>query len=116
MTAITRFSPEFCINAPFPSADITPGATAEAPDRPLRIALLGYRSAPFSGGQGVYLRYLSQALQALGHHVTVVSGRPIPIWLRVWNWLSYPVWTCIRGISGRSAAKSSGTAWAEKNG
>ena len=78
MTAITRFSPEFCINAPFPSADITPGATVEAPDRPLRIALLGYRSAPFSGGQGVYLRYLSQALQALGHHVTVVSGPPYP--------------------------------------
>jgi glycosyltransferase involved in cell wall biosynthesis len=48
------------------------------PDRPLRIALLGYRSAPFSGGQGVYLRYLSQALQALGHHVTVVSGPPYP--------------------------------------
>ena len=46
--------------------------------RALRIALLGYRSAPFSGGQGVYLRYLSQALMALGHEVTVISGPPYP--------------------------------------
>ncbi|MEL0136803.1 MAG: glycosyltransferase family 4 protein [Halieaceae bacterium] len=44
----------------------------------MRIALLGYRSAPFSGGQGVYLRYLSQALQELGHQVTVISGPPYP--------------------------------------
>ena len=28
----------------------------------LKIALLGYRSNPFSGGQGIYLRYLSSAL------------------------------------------------------
>lgn len=47
-------------------------------EQPLRIALLGYRSAPFSGGQGVYLRYLSQALTALGHRVTVISGPPYP--------------------------------------
>jgi glycosyltransferase involved in cell wall biosynthesis len=39
---------------------------------------LGYRSAPFSGGQGVYLRYLSQSLTALGHEVTVISGPPYP--------------------------------------
>jgi glycosyltransferase involved in cell wall biosynthesis len=44
----------------------------------LRVALLGYRSAPFSGGQGVYIRYLSQALTALGHDVTVISGPPYP--------------------------------------
>lgn len=44
----------------------------------MRIALLGYRSAPFSGGQGVYLRYLSRALSALGHDVTVISGPPYP--------------------------------------
>lgn len=44
----------------------------------MRIALLGYRSAPFSGGQGVYLRYLSQALTSLGHQVTVISGPPYP--------------------------------------
>ena len=45
---------------------------------PLRIALLGYRSAPFSGGQGVYLKYLSRALVMQGHQVTVVSGPPYP--------------------------------------
>ncbi len=47
-------------------------------DKPLRIALLGYRSAPFSGGQGIYLKYLSRALVALGHEVTVISGPPYP--------------------------------------
>ena len=50
-----------------------------APDvKPLRIALLGYRSAPFSGGQGVYLKYLSRALKSLGHEVSVISGPPYP--------------------------------------
>ncbi len=47
-------------------------------DRPLRIALLSYRSAPFSGGQGVYVRYLSEALARLGHRVDVLSGPPYP--------------------------------------
>ena len=46
--------------------------------RPLRIALLGYRSNPFSGGQGVYLKYVSRALRALGHQVDVISGEPYP--------------------------------------
>ncbi len=50
-----------------------------APDvKPLRIALLGYRSAPYSGGQGVYLKYLSRALKYLGHEVAVISGPPYP--------------------------------------
>ncbi len=44
----------------------------------LRIALLGYRSDPRSGGQGVYIRNLSRELTALGHHVTVFSGPPYP--------------------------------------
>jgi glycosyltransferase involved in cell wall biosynthesis len=46
--------------------------------RPLRIALLGYRSNPYSGGQGIYLRYLSRALAELGHQVDVISGEPYP--------------------------------------
>src|SRR5918999_1704739 len=46
--------------------------------RPLRIALLSYRSKPHSGGQGVYVRALSRELTALGHAVTVVSGQPYP--------------------------------------
>lgn len=44
----------------------------------MRIALLGYRSNPFSGGQGVYLRYLSRALRDAGHQVDVISGEPYP--------------------------------------
>jgi glycosyltransferase involved in cell wall biosynthesis len=47
-------------------------------DAPLRIALLGYRSNPFSGGQGIYLKYLSRALADAGHDVDVISGEPYP--------------------------------------
>ena len=46
--------------------------------RPLRIALLTYRGNPHSGGQGVYVRYLSKALVDLGHEVTVFSGQSYP--------------------------------------
>ena len=46
--------------------------------RPLRIALLSYRSKPHCGGQGVYVRHLSRELVALGHHVEVFSGQPYP--------------------------------------
>ena len=46
--------------------------------RPLRIALLGYRSHPYGGGQGVYIRYLSKALVDAGHSVDVISGPPYP--------------------------------------
>jgi len=45
---------------------------------PLRVALLGYRSYPYSGGQGIYIRYLSRALLAAGHQVDVISGEPYP--------------------------------------
>lgn len=44
----------------------------------LRIALLGYRSHPHVGGQGIYLQYLSKALVELGHSVDVISGPPYP--------------------------------------
>ncbi|WP_394203506.1 glycosyltransferase family 4 protein [Marinagarivorans algicola] len=46
--------------------------------KPLRIALVGYRSAPHVGGQGIYIRHLATALKALGHHVSVISGPPYP--------------------------------------
>ncbi len=46
--------------------------------RPLRICLLGYRSHPYGGGQGIYLHYLSKALADLGHRVDVISGEPYP--------------------------------------
>ncbi|MDP7576445.1 MAG: glycosyltransferase family 4 protein [Pseudomonadales bacterium] len=46
--------------------------------RPLKICLLGYRSNPYSGGQGIYIRYLSKALTDAGHQVDVISGPPYP--------------------------------------
>ena len=45
----------------------------------LRIALLAYRGNPYSGGQGVYVHYLSKALRDLGHYVEVFAGPPYPI-------------------------------------
>ncbi len=44
----------------------------------MKICLLGYRSNPYSGGQGVYLRHLSRALVREGHRVDVISGPPYP--------------------------------------
>jgi glycosyltransferase involved in cell wall biosynthesis len=51
---------------------------AEQAERPLRVALLSYRSKPHCGGQGIYLRHVSRELAALGHHVEVYSGQPYP--------------------------------------
>lgn len=49
------------------------------PDRDaLKICLLTYRGNPASGGQGVYIKYLSRALRDLGHRVDVISGPPYP--------------------------------------
>lgn len=53
-------------------------ATSPAKPRALHIALLGYRSHPHVGGQGIYLQYLSKALVELGHSVDVISGPPYP--------------------------------------
>lgn len=55
----------------------TPGRLLPT-DRPLRVALLSYRSKPHCGGQGVYVRHLSRELAALGHDVRVFSGQPYP--------------------------------------
>jgi glycosyltransferase involved in cell wall biosynthesis len=44
----------------------------------LKICLLGYRSHPYVGGQGVYINYLSKALVDAGHSVDVMSGPPYP--------------------------------------
>lgn len=52
--------------------------TAAPTASPLRIALLGYRGNPYSGGQGIYLKYLSGALADAGHSVTVIGGPPYP--------------------------------------
>ena len=42
------------------------------------ICLLSYRCYRYSGGQGIYVRYLSRFLKDLGHHVDVVAGPPYP--------------------------------------
>jgi len=47
-------------------------------ERSLRIALLGYRSNPYSGGQGIYIAALARALTDAGHRVDVISGPPYP--------------------------------------
>lgn len=47
--------------------------------RSLRIALTVYRGNPFSGGQGVYTKHLSEELSKLGHKVEVFSGPPYPV-------------------------------------
>ena len=47
-------------------------------ERPLRVAMLSYRSKPHCGGQGIYLRHVSREVAALGHQVEVFSGQPYP--------------------------------------
>ncbi|MDB9995875.1 glycosyltransferase family 4 protein [Gammaproteobacteria bacterium] len=39
---------------------------------------MSYRSAPFGGGQGIYVYELSKALKSIGHNVDVISGPPYP--------------------------------------
>jgi len=44
----------------------------------MRICLLSYRAYKYSGGQGVYIKYLSRALRDLGHEVDIIAGPPYP--------------------------------------
>ena len=60
------------------SVPIVSTSSVDKTEPRLKIALLGYRSHPFVGGQGIYLQYLSRALSALGHEVVVYSGQPYP--------------------------------------
>jgi len=60
-------------------ADITEPSLSNGRSRSLRIALLGYRSNPFSGGQGIYIAALARALTDAGHQVDVISGPPYPV-------------------------------------
>ena len=59
------------------SAEIIPLHRKQV-EKPLRICLLGYRSHPYGGGQGIYIKYLSKALVDAGHEVDVISGEPYP--------------------------------------
>ncbi len=44
----------------------------------MRICLLSYRGYRYSGGQGIYVRYLSRFLRELGHDIDVIAGPPYP--------------------------------------
>ena len=44
----------------------------------MKICLLSYRGNPYSGGQGIYLKYLAEELVRQGHEVHVVVGPPYP--------------------------------------
>ena len=44
----------------------------------MRICLLTYRGNPYSGGQGIYIYYLSREFLRMGHEVEVISSAPFP--------------------------------------
>ena len=44
----------------------------------MRICLLCYRANPYSGGQGIYLKYVAEELVRQGHEVHAVTGPPYP--------------------------------------
>lgn len=60
------------------AANQLPNVSNTAPRAPLKICILGYRSMPYGGGQGIYIKYLSKALVEAGHTVDVISGQPYP--------------------------------------
>jgi glycosyltransferase involved in cell wall biosynthesis len=55
-----------------------PQGAMQGEEGALRILMPSYRSHPFTGGQGVYLRHMSKALVDLGHKVDIISGPPYP--------------------------------------
>ena len=53
--------------------------TAElAESSPVKICFLMYQGNMYSGGQGVYLFYLTRELARMGHEVHVIAGPPYP--------------------------------------
>jgi len=44
----------------------------------MRICLLTYRGNPYSGGQGIYIYYLSREFLRMGHEVEVIASAPLP--------------------------------------
>lgn len=74
----TSLSPTAAASASAGTAEsVTAGETHTHTDS-LDVCLLSYRSDPYSGGQGVYVKHLSRALADRGHSVDVISGRPYP--------------------------------------
>jgi len=52
------------------------GSMNKISDKPLRILMPSYRSHPYTGGQGIYMRLVTKAMIDLGHTVEVLSGQP----------------------------------------
>lgn len=44
----------------------------------MRVCLLCYRGNPYSGGQGIYLKYIAEELVRQGHEVHAIVGPPYP--------------------------------------
>jgi len=63
----------------------------------VRLCFLMYHGSMYSGGQGVYLHYLTRELTRLGHEVHVIAGPPYPVMaegvqvhrLESFSWLRY---------------------------
>ena len=55
------------------------GSMNKINNKPLRILMPSYRSHPYTGGQGIYMRLVTKAMTELGHTVEVLSGQPYPI-------------------------------------
>jgi len=44
----------------------------------MKLCFIMYQGNMYSGGQGVYLHYITRELARMGHEVHVISGRPYP--------------------------------------
>ncbi len=44
----------------------------------MKICLLTYRGNPYSGGQGIYIYYLSREFRRMGHDVEIIASTPLP--------------------------------------
>ncbi|OHD66015.1 MAG: hypothetical protein A2176_09615 [Spirochaetes bacterium RBG_13_51_14] len=51
-------------------------------DRSLRVCFLCYRGNPYSGGQGIYLKYVAEEMVRQGHEVHAIVGPPYPFPLK----------------------------------
>ncbi len=44
----------------------------------MKICILCYRGNPYSGGQGIYLKYIAEEMVRQGHEIHIVVGPPYP--------------------------------------
>ncbi|HPS58325.1 MAG TPA: glycosyltransferase family 4 protein [Spirochaetota bacterium] len=48
----------------------------------MKVCLLCYRGNPYSGGQGIYLKYIAEELVRQGHEVHAIVGPPYPDYMK----------------------------------